>query len=87
MDAQPGDADQVVGIDQRIKAQEFKNTGNDKFNKYNYKGAIVDYNKGSLFMDLTFKLLHVSSLSSKMCFITYNNALIKLSLLAKLLPF
>lgn len=53
MDAQPGGADQVVVIDPRIKAQEFKNAGNDKFNKNNYKGAIVDYNKGSLFMDLT----------------------------------
>jgi len=48
MDGQLGDVDPAVRTEQRAKAQEFKNSGNDKFNKSNYKGAIVDYQKGLL---------------------------------------
>lgn len=34
------------GSEQHLRAQEFKASGNFKFNKCNYKGAIVDYKKG-----------------------------------------
>lgn len=33
-------------IEQHSKAQEFKDSGNEKYKRKNFKGAIIDYKKG-----------------------------------------